>query len=302
MKINYKRTTYILTFAFVLSLVVTVMVLAGSTDSPGSPTDAGSQMYTLEQIYQRLTNGTAATKMTTFTEPSSGPGSTMNTLDEIMGKAPALDDTNGAGLGDVTAGKTYWGLTSGEWGLQTGKGTGAPMTGQTSCWDSSGNSIVCAGTGQDGEYQLGHLPAFGSGNFVRFTDNGNGTVTDNLTQLIWLKNANCPNATRNWSTALSDVAQLNTNGTMNSNSCGDTSNSGSHQTDWRLPNANELYSLGDVPAWAPFTGVQSNNYWSSTTHEFNPAGAHVMNPDGGVANAASLKSGVWYVWSVRNGP
>ena len=25
----------------------------------------------------------------------------------------------------------------------------------------------------------------------RFTDNGNGTVTDNLTGLIWLKNANC---------------------------------------------------------------------------------------------------------------
>ena len=26
---------------------------------------------------------------------------------------------------------------------------------------------------------------------VRFTDNGDGTVTDNLTALIWLKNANC---------------------------------------------------------------------------------------------------------------
>lgn len=30
----------------------------------------------------------------------------------------------------------------------------------------------------------------------RFTDNNNGTITDNLTGLIWLKNANCPNIDR----------------------------------------------------------------------------------------------------------
>ena len=45
---------------------------------------AGSQMYTLDQIYNRINNGTAATKMTTFTEPSNGPtAGTMHTLDEI---------------------------------------------------------------------------------------------------------------------------------------------------------------------------------------------------------------------------
>jgi hypothetical protein len=31
----------------------------------------------------------------------------------------------------------------------------------------------------------------------RFTDNGDGTITDNLTGLIWLKNANCFGL-RNW--------------------------------------------------------------------------------------------------------
>ena len=46
----------------------------------------------------------------------------------------------------------------------------------------------------------------------RFTDNGNGTITDTLTHLVWLKNANCnetvggiakPNGYQNWYDALS---------------------------------------------------------------------------------------------------
>src|SRR5215468_4433700 len=49
----------------------------------------------------------------------------------------------------------------------------------------------------------------------------------------------------NWATALSDVANLNSTGTMEGFNCGDTSNAGSHQTDWRLPNIRELQSLVD---------------------------------------------------------
>ena len=43
-----------------------------------------------------------------------------------------------------------------------------------------------APTGSDGDLQKG--VAWPN---PRFTDNANGTVTDNLTGLIWLKNANC---------------------------------------------------------------------------------------------------------------
>ncbi len=142
-----------------------------------------------------------------------------------------------------------------------------PRTGQTECWDSDGNSITCTGSGQDGEHQMG--VAWPD---PRFTDNNDGTVTDNLTGLIWLKNANCPDATRDWPTAFSDVASLNAAGTMNGNDCGDTSNGGSHQTDWRMPNVREMHSLVDytefVPALPddhPFTGVESHYYWTSTT-------------------------------------
>ena len=67
-------------------------------------------------------------------------------------------------------------------------GTGSvklPKTGQTNCYDTSGNVISCSGTGQDGELQKG--VAWPS---LRFTDNGDQTVTDKLTGLMWAKDAN----------------------------------------------------------------------------------------------------------------
>ncbi len=60
-------------------------------------------------------------------------------------------------------------------------------TGQTTCYaDQYPTVIPCAGTGQDGEFQKGAVSPV-----PRFTDNLNGTITDNLTGLIWLKDANC---------------------------------------------------------------------------------------------------------------
>lgn len=146
--------------------------------------------------------------------------------------------------------------------------TRVPKTGHTGCWSEGGGSIDCADTGQDGEYQLGVLPAvtpttgvYGSYTVygwtgIRFTDNLDGTVTDNLTGLIWLKNANCDGLKR-WGEALS-----NCNGLEN----GDCDLSdGSSAGDWRLPNINELHSLVDptqsnpaLPDGHPFTGVQSS--------------------------------------------
>lgn len=69
---------------------------------------------------------------------------------------------------------------------------------------------------------------------TRFTDNGNGTVTDSITGLIWLKNANCFNL-QVWNAALS-LANGLANGT-----CSLTDGSTAGQ--WRLPNRSELQSL-----------------------------------------------------------
>ena len=228
------RNKYILIGVVVGVLLASVaVVLAGNIDSPEAPTHEDAQMYTLKQIYDCLNTGAESAEMTTFTEPDSGPGSTMNTLDEIMDKAPEVDDTDGAGVADVGSGKKFWGLTSGAWGLQTGTGTIAtydasvPKTGQTTSY----------ATGDDGDLEKGV-----SWPNPRFTDNGNGTVTDNLTGLIWLKNANCY-GTRSWANALSDANAL-ADGIC---SLSDSSSAG----DWRLPNVRELFSLIDFSQSSP---------------------------------------------------
>ena len=130
----------------------------------------------------------------------------------------------------------------------------------------------------------------------RFKDNLNGTVTDNLTGLVWLEDANCF-GTRTWNEALSD-----SNG-LSSGSCGLTD--GSTAGEWRLPHIKELQSLLDfsdanpaLPSGHPFTNVQLDAYWSSTTFAFDGSSAwYVFMDDCFVYN--SNKSDFSYVWPVR---
>lgn len=226
------------------------------------------------------------------------------TIFGVTGDTNVVNTSSGdAVAADIATGKKAWVDGAEVTGTASGGGstTAVPKTGQTLCYNASGTSVACAGTGQDGELQKGAaLPS------SRFTDHSNGTVTDNLTGLIWLKNANCANATRVWETALSDVVSLNTNGEMNNNDCGDTSNANSHQTDWRLPNVNELKSLIDhsqsssLPFNHPFTDVQLNFYWSSTTNALSTNFAWNMNPNGGLVNFTG-KGAAGHVWPVRGG-
>ena len=122
--------------------------------------------------------------------------------------------------------------------------------------------------------------------FPRFTDNNDGTVTDHLTGLIWLKNAGCLGASV-WSNALIAANQLA------SGACGLTDGSVAGQ--WRMPNVNELESLVDVsqsnpslPAGNPFTSV-ANSYWSSTTYTAASSNAMVIRfTDGRWINGLDL--------------
>ena len=99
-----------------------------------------------------------------------------------------------------------------------GEASGPPApvgkSGQKKCYDADGDEIDCSGTGQDGEYQKGITWPN-----PRFADNGNGTVTDNLTGLVWLKNANCASFfsgdstgqnARDWTDALTAANSLAT--------------------------------------------------------------------------------------------
>jgi len=104
-----------------------------------------------------------------------------------------------------------------------------PRTGQSTCYNAGGTQIDCPNTGQDGDKLAGVAPPV-----PRFVDNGNGTVTDKLTGLIWLKNANCF-GTKTWQQALDSANNL-ANG-----QCSLTD--GSTVGQWRLPNVKELQSL-----------------------------------------------------------
>lgn len=146
------------------------------------------------------------------------------------------------------------------WPVRGGLGRDArlPKTGQTTCWDPLGRPIDCRGTGQDGDIQAGvPLPS------PRFTDNRDGSVTDNLTGLMWLKNANCLGFF-SFSDALAATAELA------DPKCGLTDNS--RAGDWRLPNIRELQSLQVYNAFAPnltpghpFLNVQPTLTWASTS-------------------------------------
>ena len=182
-------------------------------------------------------------------------------------------------------------------------------TGQTTCYDAGGIVIDCAGTGQDGDL----TPGVAWPN-PRFVDNTDGTVTDMLTGLVWLKDASCAdigpngNGTANFSTALSAAAAL-ANGT-----CG--LSDGSTAGTWRVPSYFELLSLLDLDYTFPalsngegtakwtegdvFVGVQSGSYWSSTSSVGSANHAWFVYLDNGYVSAAT-KTDPLYVWPVRVG-
>jgi len=92
--------------------------------------------------------------------------------------------------------------------------------------------------GDDGDLQMGVASPS-----PRFTDNVNGTVTDNLTGLIWTQDADCDGTNRTWSEAV-DYCNGLAEGT-----CG--LSDGSSAGDWRLPNVRELHTLVDYAYDAP---------------------------------------------------
>jgi len=155
--------------------------------------------------------------------------------------------------------------------------------------------ITSYATGDDGYFQRGvEKPLLK----IRFTNNGNGTVTDNLTGLMWYRDANLFGA-RNWSQALNDIASLNI---------------GVAYSDWRLPNVRELQTLLDysqrnpaLPSAHPFLNTPATPafYWSATTKmgvEPSPFDeAYGVNLGDGTVGGSLKSLSAFYVWPVRGG-
>lgn len=147
-------------------------------------------------------------------------------------------------------------------------------TGQTVCFGFNGGIVTCASSGQDGELQKGLTRAY--------ADNGDGTITDTKTGLVWEKlsdddSVHDQDTVYSWSDAFAKVAALNSMSFAGFN-------------DWRLPNINELHSLLNYGGASPAIDAAFNTdcapsctvltcsctkatpsdaglYWSSSTYQ-----------------------------------
>lgn len=106
---------------------------------------------------------------------------------------------------------------------------------------------------------------------TRFTDNGNGTVTDKKTGLMWKKctegqvGNNCSGnglLYLSWQTALQQAQKANAIGTIGGGFAG--------FSDWRVPNIKELDSIVERQCYNPainlavFPNTSNDFFWSSS--------------------------------------
>jgi hypothetical protein len=150
--------------------------------------------------------------------------------------------------------------------------------------------------------------------YERYIDNGDGTVTDKSTKLIWLKDVNCmetnyPNFDQDnqigtvgdglvqWQHALDFVKGIND---------GTYPLCGAGHTDWRLPNYWEALTVSAVertndPVKHPFINFPtissvSHATWTSTTYMDVKTSAFI-----GSSGIENKRTSNHLVWPVRGG-
>jgi hypothetical protein len=123
-----------------------------------------------------------------------------------------------------------------------------------------------------------------------YSDNGDGTVTDQTTGLVWQKAGS--QTAMNWQAALAWCQDQTTGG----------------ETDWRLPSKRELESLVDdelkYPSLNPaftLTGAAEWFYWTSTSNPGEPTDAWRVDFNIGYTSGSHKTSAVESVRCVRGG-
>jgi len=170
---------------------------------------------------------------------------------------------------------------------------------KSTCYDWRGSIIPCHFKRQYAELLFDKsIPD------SRFIDNQDGTVTDNLTGLIWLKNTNCFGML-DWRSALLAVENLKEGdcGTHPSLVLSDGSSAG----DWRLPTMKELCTLIDFSRRDPalpndhmFSNIPKGYHWSSTTLDYYSGMVWIVYIESGTTCYDDIKSRAGHIWPVRN--
>ncbi len=127
-----------------------------------------------------------------------------------------------------------------------------PDTGQTFSFTNT--------AGEDSDYSF---------NPQSFTDNKNGTITDNITGLVWQQ---MDGGEMTFENAGNYCSSLNLGG----------------KNDWRLPTSHELFDINDFSRINPalnttyFTNTQAEYWWTSDLRIDDPTKVWVVNAGGGV--------------------
>lgn len=184
--------------------------------------------------------------------------------------------------------------------------TRAPASGQMTAY----------GTGSDGDVQAGAA--------LSYTDNGDGTITDNNTGLMWEKKSD-DDSIHDWDNEYtwSETWGLPfaMNGTMVTTFL-DTLNTApcfAGHCDWRIPHSKELYSIVNLDQMGPSVSpafntvcvptcsvltcscTQSSVYWSSSTTQSEPENAWIVGFVIGDVYEYFSKPFLGYVRAVRGG-
>jgi hypothetical protein len=228
-----------------------------------------------------------------------------------------------------------YGTTSGSGQAVFGKNLGTGRAGHFQIVNlTSGASALVAetnGSGYAAEF-LGNMRTTGTITFAdasaqttaktdcmgRYEDNGDGTISDCRTGLIWLKDANCLANTVTTIDKSGGVLTLADaiawTADLRDTICGLTD--GSFFGDWRLPTKTEMMAMvsnakkqgfthpaltnragtGIWTAGDPFNNVQSFYYWADSTTSYN----WIVNMHNGYVYDGNRTS-LYYVWPVRSG-
>ena len=155
------------------------------------------------------------------------------------------------------------------------------------CYAALGAAQQFPATGQTTSYTAGNGGDIQARATLRYTDNGDGTITDNNTKLVWEKKSadssiHDKDTKYTWANAFAvHIVGLNAGLGF------------AGHTDWRLPNVKELLSIVNYETLNPAVSPAFNTrcvagctvltcsctaafYWSSSTGAGSPAGAWVV--------------------------
>jgi hypothetical protein len=163
-----------------------------------------------------------------------------------------------------------------------------PDSGQTKCYEDGGTETTCLDKGQDGTYLI---------NRMSFIDNGNGTVNDRVTGLMWQQQDD--GTVYNWYQATGTYSE--DNNPSSQNVCADFKGGG--YFDWRLPTIKELITIADYSIEAAdspainttFFPTWQSLYWTSTVYGGSSTGAWVIS----FADGTAVATGKWHTNYVR---